>query len=117
MSVDEERSSVDQHAAFRVQVSWIGDVAVVKAAGELDLVNAPLLHRQLEEITTGLRGDLIVDISQVTFLDSTGLSCLVTAHHGVTEQGGRFLVYGSTPQIRRLFEITGLTSLLTTFPE
>ncbi len=62
-----------------------------------------------------LRSDLVGDLSRVTFLDSTGLSVLVSTQPG---EGGRgnFLIFGSTPQIRRLFEITGLTTVLTTIP-
>ena len=102
---------------LQVMVSWMEDVAVVKAVGEIDVATAPLLYQQLEDITADLRGDLVVDLSRVTFLDSTGLSFLVIAHHRVTAQGAHFLIYGSTPPIRRLFDITGLASVLLTIPE
>jgi anti-anti-sigma factor len=49
-------------------------------AGEVDMSSVPILYEQMEEIAADVRGDLVVDLGLVTFLDATGLSFLVTAH-------------------------------------
>jgi anti-sigma B factor antagonist len=55
-------------------------------------------------------GDVIVDLSQVTFIDSTGINALVRARREALD--GRFYVVGASERIRRVFEITGVAEYL-----
>jgi anti-anti-sigma factor len=55
-------------------------VPTMVLAGEVDMSSVPILYEQMEEIAADVRGDLVVDLGLVTFLDATGLSFLVTAH-------------------------------------
>ena len=57
-------------------------------------------------------GDTEVDFSGVAFCDSTGLRVLVAHHRRHADAGGRLVVTGVSPSVRRVFEITGLDHLL-----
>jgi anti-sigma B factor antagonist len=81
-------------------------------AGELDGATAVILSEQLRQLTADLDGDLTVDIGLITFIDSTGLSLLISLHNQVRALGRTLTVADPTPMARRLFEITGLDQVL-----
>ena len=64
--------------SLQVHVELSGGVPVVRVAGEVDMATAPQLRERLEEMPEGT-GTLVVDLTDVSFLDSTGLSVLVAA--------------------------------------
>ncbi len=80
--------------------------------GELDLSNADELKDVLQrELSAGQR--VLVDLSRVTFIDSTGLAAIVNAHNNTRESGAALeLCSDLRPQPRRLMELTGVLSLL-----
>jgi anti-anti-sigma factor len=92
-------------------------VPTMVLAGEVDMSSVPILYEQLEEIAADVRRDLVVDLGLVTFLDATGLSFLVTAHQQLESRGDRLVVFAPTPQVRRLFDLTALSSYLVIMPE
>ena len=100
-----------------ITVSRMEDTALMVLAGEVDMSSVSFLHEQFEEIADDVRTDLVVDLGLVTFLDSMGLSFLVTAHKQLENQGARLVIFSPNQQVRRLFELTGLTSLLLITPE
>jgi anti-sigma B factor antagonist len=85
-------------------------------AGELDGATAVSLSEQLRQLVADLAGDLTIDIGLVTFIDSTGLSLLISLHKRVRVSGRTLTVADPTPMARRLFEITGLDQVLTIEP-
>jgi anti-anti-sigma factor len=89
----------------------------VVLSGELDLSTAPLLsdHLRLNADRTWSGFDL--DLRDLTFIDSTGLSLIVSEHKRLRANGAQLTVLSPTPMTRRLFEISGLTSLLSIHPE
>jgi anti-sigma B factor antagonist len=86
---------------------------VVEAAGELDVNTAPELRERL----AGLIGEgsraILIELSGVTFVDSTALSVLVSALKRLRQADGDLQLASPTPSVRRVFEITGLTRLFT----
>ena len=89
-------------------------VAIVTLEGEHELFSAPKLQRQLD----GLIGEglsLVVDLTQATFLDSSVVAVLLRARERSEETGVPFSIVldDSTGEpVRRMFEITGLASIL-----
>jgi len=61
-------------------------------------------------------GAMIVDLSRVTFLDSSGVGVLVQAHRVATERDTRLLLVASEP-VRKLLRLTGLDTVLETYDE
>jgi anti-sigma B factor antagonist len=85
----------------------------VAAEGELDLSTADELKQALlRELAGGRR--VLLDLSDVTFIDSSGLAAIVSALHATGNgNGGKLeLSGGLRPQARRLMELTGVLSLL-----
>jgi anti-anti-sigma factor len=85
-------------------------------AGEVDASSVGRLQQEFEDIASETRGDVIVDLGMVSFMDSTGLSFLIAAHKRLKARAARLVVFSPTPQLLRLFEITGLSQILTIEP-
>ncbi|TQM29480.1 STAS domain-containing protein [Nocardia bhagyanarayanae] len=94
-----------------VQVREFGDVAVVTVHGEVDMASAPQLQAALEEAQSGGKS-LVVDMLDVGFLGSAGLSVLLVASEA---QPARLRVVASDA-VRRPIELTALDELLSVFP-
>ena len=80
--------------------------------GELDGATAPLLRESFLEVAEGLEGNLVVEISGLTFVDSSGLTLLITEHKNLQANGSSLIIRSPTPMARRAFEITGLHDIL-----
>ena len=91
-----------------------GDTATVKVMGEIDLLTSVRLNREFDTVLdrepppNWLRADL----SQVSFMDTSGVAALLKARRRALELHVRFTVSSTSPTLTRLFEITGLTGLL-----
>ena len=88
-----------------------GGEGVVDFAGELDIATAGGLQTRIQDRRLAGAGDLTLDLSGLTFVDSVGLSVLVSAHNRVSEEGNRLRLILPERQ-RHLFELSGLTGLL-----
>lgn len=87
---------------------------IVTAVGEIDLSSAPRLEQALAQgVADAAPPDIVVvDLSGVTFLDSTGLRVLVTAYEQCQEHGTPMGVLDPTAPVRRIMELTGLADRL-----
>jgi anti-anti-sigma factor len=96
---------------FKVEVHD-GGAAVVDVTGELDLASSPMLEQELESSAVASASLVIVDLRQLEFMDSTGLSVLVRAHQRALESGKRFAVIKGPQQVQRLLTLTGVAERL-----
>jgi anti-sigma B factor antagonist len=87
-----------------------GDGGVIVAAdGEIDMSTAPLVRECLTAALSDGVHAVLVDMSAVSFLDSSGIAALVDAHR-VAAAGARVLrLRNTSPLITRVLEVTGLT--------
>jgi anti-sigma B factor antagonist len=92
-----------------------GDVSVVSALGEVDVFSAPGLDAELDAQIAAGNVRLVVDLSDVAFLDSTGLGVLVKALKHAREAGGWLHLVVTSDRIRKIFEITGLDASIPIF--
>ncbi|MFD0856647.1 STAS domain-containing protein [Actinomadura adrarensis] len=94
---------------FTVEVIEASDgCAVVRVAGEVDAATAPGVREKVLELVAKGSAHLIVDLTDVGFLDSTGLGMLVGSLKRVRVHEGSLMVVTSAEHIRRVFRITGL---------
>jgi anti-sigma B factor antagonist len=84
--------------------------AIVFVRGEMDLSVTPELREALA-LAQDQSSDVVVDLSQVSFMDSSAINALVHGYRRAQDQD-RFQVLGAQPNVRRVFEIAGLTELL-----
>jgi anti-sigma B factor antagonist len=84
---------------------------VVTATGEVDMYTAPTLEQALDGVI-GLGGtSVVLDLSEVTFVDSTLLSVLLRYRDRLTDLGGQLVIVSGDRRILRTFEITGLNRI------
>ena len=92
-----------------------GETLIFKLRGSLDLATAPTIRAALGEATEKGSQRLIVDLTQLEFLDSTGLGVLIGAHRRAAEHGGSFRLIVKDGPISRLLNITGLIGVFAVF--
>lgn len=98
---------------FDVEVRDRDQAVVIEVTGELDLASSPALEQELQGGTAATAAVVVVDLRQLEFMDSTGLSVLVRAHQRATEKGQRFAVVRGPQQVQRLLSLTGVADRLT----
>jgi anti-anti-sigma factor len=97
---------------FNVEIDNSNQAVVIRVSGELDLASSPALEQELERGAASQAKVVIVDLRNLEFMDSTGLSVLVRAHQRATENGQRFGVVRGPQQVQRLLSLTGVADRL-----
>jgi anti-anti-sigma factor len=99
-------------------VEWIDGVVVLRIGGELDLLTVPDLRVRLDEATATTIGPVVIDLSDVQFLSSTGLHLLISQNADLAAVGRPLLlVTGEVRAVVRPLRITGLDRLLRLYPD
>ena len=102
------------HIDGPLEISVDGDASrvVIALRGELDLATAPAFEA---ELTAALErgGPVEVDLRELEFIDSTGIRILLAANKRVGQNNGAFTLRSGSPQVQRIFEVTGLFDTLT----
>ena len=86
-------------------------VTRVSLSGELDMLSASCLGDALADAAHGSMA-VILDLSQLTFMDSSGLHAILTARNRLSEAGCRFVILRGSHQVQRLFELSGVDGVL-----
>ena len=97
---------------FRIESSTDDGVARLHLTGEVDAATAPLLDAKITEAAGAGHREVVVDCGGLAFIDSSGLSVLVSNHKRLREAGLRLVVESPPPPALRLFEISGLDRVL-----
>ena len=85
--------------------------------GELDVATAPRMISALNEAIAVMEAPLVVDLSDVVFMDSTGLALLMNARRRVVRLGHGFAIVCPHGPIARVFEIADMVDSLRVFPD
>jgi anti-anti-sigma factor len=80
--------------------------------GELDVSTVTTLERAVARRLDGQGGAFYLDLSALSFMDSSGAHALVRLHHRLTDLGRQLVVDSPTPQVRRVLEILGLDQMI-----
>jgi len=84
---------------------------LLEVEGEVDVYTSPQLKQEIVNLTdTGVK-HIIIDLSKVEYLDSTGLGVLIGALKRLREVEGNLALVGPGMRILRIFEITGLDKI------
>lgn len=102
---------------IRLQVQDRNDATVVSVRGEIDMVTTPRLHSCLQERLARTPQRLIVNLSGVGFLGSSGLAVLVECLDDARGRGTDLRLVVSSREVIRPLEATGLTELFQTYPD
>ncbi len=91
-----------------------GPTALLRVEGELDASTAPVLDEALRRAAAeGATERIVLDFGKLTFVDSAGLSVLVSAHKRLQRDEAELVVSAPSAAVRRLFDIAGLDRVLT----
>jgi anti-sigma B factor antagonist len=102
---------------FHLTEQDLGDhTTVVAVDGEIHVSTAPEFSRLLTASVAAGSTHMVIDLSGVEFIDSTGLSVLLNALRRITRVGGRLALVCTNPTVLRLFEITRLDSTFDIHP-
>jgi anti-sigma B factor antagonist len=93
-----------------------GGGGVIAVRGEIHMSTAPELSALLSDALGRGMTSLVLDLSEVEFIDSTGLSVLLNVLRRLTQRGGALAVVCTNPTVLRLFEITRLESTFDIVP-
>ncbi|MEK8170498.1 STAS domain-containing protein [Streptomyces sp. M19] len=97
-------------APLTVGVTTTGpDVAAVTVKGELDAESGRLLHQELSRQIAAGRRHLVLDLADVPFMDSSGLSIVIRTHNAVRDLAGSLRLAAPTDVVRRLLDLTGIS--------
>lgn len=107
---------------FTITPVRVGPATVVAIVGEIDLATGPHLRAELGDVIDGLADAdariLVLDLTAVTFLGSTGLAVLVDVNWQACEQGVALrVVVGSRSRVARAIQAAGIDELLETHPD
>jgi anti-anti-sigma factor len=102
------RSSLAQ--PFRIALVLNGAEVVVVLAGELDLVSAAVLERQVRTLRPAF-DPIVLDLRRIDFIDSSGLRLLLSLRNDAKRDGKGLILVPGRPQIQRIFDLTATRGL------
>jgi anti-sigma B factor antagonist len=101
---------------FDVSVERVAGTAIVHVCGELDIATTPTLRAVLEGLD-GACDRVILDLSTLRFMDSTGIRLAVTEHQRATADGFDFVIAGAEGNVMKILRLTGLDVVLPLAPD
>jgi len=97
---------------FACTVSREADHAVVAVRGELDAATAPSVSDTVSALTRDGLAGVVIDLDDVSFVDSRGLSALLESHREATHRNMTLTVMNPQPAVQRLLRLTGVDAVL-----
>ena len=97
---------------FELTIEERGDVVHVTLRGELDISTASRLEDDLKRIEADAPRVLLVDLSRLDFMDSSGLRLLISADARAREAGRRFVLVRGNEMVQRVLRLTRLDERL-----
>ncbi len=111
MTADEARV-VDAAQPFGTRITWRNGVATAALSGALDLATASVLKERLGLLEQVGPRAIVLDLRELTFIDSTGVHAFLQARERADSTGYRLILSGANELTLRLFELTGTEFLL-----
>ena len=102
---------------LQIRAAGQGGTHTLSLEGELDLVSAGLLETRIAELCTDGASRIILEMSELDFMDSTGLRALLISEELCGVNSCRLLLGALSPQVARLLELSGLEGRLPRAPQ
>jgi len=97
---------------LQVELLEENSVQRFKIVGEIDAFTAPILRERLATVEKAIDMQAELDLSEVNYMDSTGLGVFVGFYKAVKANGGHVKIVGVNARLKRLFDITGLGEVM-----
>ena len=92
------------------------ELCIVGVEGRLDQTLTPELEAELERVLAAGRRRIIIDMSGVSYINSGGLRCLVSAWRNAKRQGGHVVLAGLTPKVADIVSMVGFDKVFDVYP-
>jgi stage II sporulation protein AA (anti-sigma F factor antagonist) len=112
MSPETVDDRLSDHELMTIEAFREGGDTILLVRGDVDMATAPSLWESVKQVLPGSER-VIVDLRDVGFLDSSGLSVFVRAHRRLCHAGGALVLRSPNPNVRRVLDLTGLGQVLT----
>lgn len=100
---------------LKITVRREGNVAVIDLAGEVDAYTSSRFREVMLDVIEGGTSRIVVSMRNVDYIDSSGLGALVGGLKRISERSGKIVLVCEKPQVRKVFEITGLEKVFQIF--
>lgn len=107
MTQPADAPTVNPDGSFRVSSRRLDDGILVAPSGEIDLKTAAIVDDELQRAEQS-ESRIVLDLGEVSFMDSTGLRMVMSAHQRLYARGGSLRILNVGPQVTRLFELVGI---------
>lgn len=107
-----EEFEVREHTEFEIRTGGSRDRHVIQPHGDLDLATAGQLHAALTAALERGTPTIVLDLSRLTFIDSSGIHLIIAAIHLTANRGQEFLLLRGPRQIQATFDLAGITDRL-----
>ncbi|CEG25368.1 anti-sigma factor antagonist [Bacillus sp. B-jedd] len=97
---------------IRLDVNESNEFVEIYVNGEIDAYTAPKLREAVFPLSEKDGVKMVIDLSEVSYMDSTGLGVIVGVFKAVRSHNGEFKLVGLSDRLIRLFEITGLADII-----
>ncbi|MEK7298460.1 MAG: STAS domain-containing protein [Candidatus Margulisiibacteriota bacterium] len=94
---------------FSIETEQKNAIPVLRIKGEIDIYTCPRLHDALKVALDGGADLIVLDLESVAYIDSTGLGTIAQTAHTLSKSGGSVTIVCSNPQVKRIFDISGLS--------
>jgi anti-sigma B factor antagonist len=112
MSPETVDDRMTEHDLVTIEVLRERGDTILAVRGDVDMATAPFLWERVEQVLPDSER-VIVDLRDVDFLDSSGLSVFVRAHRRLCHAGGALVLRSPNPRVRQVLDLTGLDQVLT----
>jgi anti-sigma B factor antagonist len=97
---------------LEIEISRADGACVVRLAGEFDLAGVEAFEEELGRRSVPGEETLVLDLRELTFIDSSGLRAVVMADRRIRDEGRRFVVVRGPKKIIRVLDLTGVSERL-----
>ncbi len=101
-----------QHPYLTIELTSTPEVHTIALNGEADLLGAPSIEAALAEAASCEAQRIVVDLRNLTFIDSSGLRALMGGHEQCVARGQELRIIPGPANVQRLFELSGMNEIL-----
>ncbi|MBF4606804.1 STAS domain-containing protein [Curtobacterium sp. VKM Ac-1393] len=93
------------------------DTAVLECSGRLNMVSAPAFREAVAQVVADGRARVVVELSGVEFMDSSGLGALVGSLKTARQAGGDLRIAAPSEQVQMVLQLSNIDKILRTYPD
>lgn len=100
---------------LQINVRKCDDIPIIELTGEVDAYTSARFREVMLEVVDTHGARIVISMAEVDYIDSSGLGALVGGLKRVSERDGKIVIVCTKPQVRKVFEITGLEKVFPIF--